>query len=108
MMDEEKRRFEEDMVSKCRFFAGNNAYLDVFGVLENHPELVNYFTIGELSKYCARGYTSGVISLKRIYNLKQNIEKIIFEGEEIDESPMDLPELDKITKETSESLLELL
>jgi hypothetical protein len=73
---------EEDLVISCRKFASKGRYDQVFGLLKKNPVVINYLTVGELSRYVGVGIDDR-IPYREIKKLRKNIEGIIFKGVKI-------------------------
>ena len=67
----------EDLVLECRILASREDYQKVFETFQQHPEVLNYLTIGELGRY-ARGYRKITEEKRIIEGVRHNIENIIF------------------------------
>ncbi|MBU4069693.1 MAG: hypothetical protein KJ646_01815 [Nanoarchaeota archaeon] len=72
---------EDELTAKCRKLASQGSYKMVFELLKENPVVLNYLTIGELSRYNHAGF-SKVITIGEVRTLKRNIEKTIF-GDDI-------------------------
>lgn len=73
---------EEDLVLECRKYESKGRYEQLFGIIDNNPKVLNYFTVGELGRYVRTGIYNRV-SLKIIKRMRKNIERIIFKGGKI-------------------------
>ncbi len=68
---------EEEIANYCRSLSRGEEYDDIFNIINEKPEIINYFTAGELGRYIDRARIKEV-DLKKIIKFKKNIEKVIF------------------------------
>lgn len=74
------KKNESELTAKCRHFAEKEQFNEVFNLINKKPEVLNYLTIGELSRYCARGYLEKGVPKEDIINAKKNIKYMLFRG----------------------------